>query len=299
VTLRLDRAPRFRRRRRTAMVAALSLVALLAFAIGAMTAAGSGVTPTATPGEPAILTAAKLRNPARYRYTVRQKAKIALTSDRRSFTVSWQPSATKPPRAVIVTLHGFSSTAFDQFALWHRYAKARGYGLIAIQWRRGFDSSAFTYHPQSILNFAAAALTAMKAKRGSALLHGFSSGGIRIYSLAALDHREGHRFGMFLANAGAAVGNYPLGSQIEGGAFGAKPFGGERFVLFCGGKDPHPDYTGCPAMDHTRKVITSHGGEVDDVISDPTGGHASFFVHPANVKRALDTFESVLQARGF
>jgi predicted esterase len=297
--VRVDPSPTFRRRRRTAIAVAFCALALIAFAAGAMAASDPGLKASAKPGEPAILAAAKVRNPQRYRFTVRQGAKVALTSDRRSFTVSWRPKAGVVPRGAIVSLHGFSSSAFDQFAFWQSYAKSHGLGLIAVQWRRGFDSQAFTYHPPAILSFAADALKRMKIPRGAALLHGFSSGGIRVYALAALDNRAAKRFGLFLANSGAAVGNYPLGRQIEGGHFGAKPFAGERFVLFCGRKDPHPAYTGCPAMDHTRKVVTTRGGEVDDVIADPTGGHASFFVHPANVRRALRDFDRVLTERGF
>jgi hypothetical protein len=66
------------------------------------------------------------------------------------------------------------------------------------------------------------------------------------------------------------------------------PFGGSKWVMYCGANDPSPDQSGCPAMQRSRDWVKQHGGTVVQLIEDPTGGHDGFHQNPANVELALD-----------
>ena len=70
------------------------------------------------PEAQALLDRARAANPARYQFAVDKGAQILATSDGRSFFVLWYPSNLQSTRPLVVTLHGSSSWAFDEFFLW-------------------------------------------------------------------------------------------------------------------------------------------------------------------------------------
>lgn len=285
-------------RSRAAVATAFALAALLA---GCGESAGSGAGAGAQPAradsgaasESATLAIARRHDPSTYRAALRDGGRVVPFRDGRSFAVV--AGARTSPRTAIVTLHGYKSTAFDQFEAWHPYAARHGWGLIALQWRRGFTRRAFSYSPAAIYAEAARLLAAQGVGRRHALLHGYSSGGIRTYGMTALDAR-GHRFfGLSIANAGAALKDFPLRSTIVGGRLGRRPLAGSHWVLYCGGRDPHPTYTGCPVMRASARFVTRYGGQVVRLLVDPRAGHGGFLEHPANVETALGDFERVLR----
>lgn len=123
------------------------------------------------------------------------------------------------------------------------------------------------------------------------LLHGFSRGSANIYGVAALDRKTGNDFfSLVVANAGGAAEDFPFNRDIDRGRLGKSPFARTRWVLFCGGKDPHPDRDGCPGMSRTKKWIEGKGGSVALFIQDPSSGHGGFHLNKANVAKALDLF---------
>lgn len=242
--------------------------------------------------ESATLALARHHDPAAYHAALRHGGKVVPFRAGGSFSVLLAPK--RRPATAIVTLHGYKSTAFEQFESWYPYAARRGWGLIAVQWRTGFTRAAFSYSPETIYAEAARLLERERIGRHRALLHGYSSGGIRTYGITALDASSHRLFGVSIANAGAALSSFPVRSEIVGGRLGAKPLAGSRWVLYCGGRDPHPTYTGCPAMRASAAFVKRYGGEVLRLIVDPHAGHAGFLEHPANVELALHAFELVL-----
>ena len=87
---------------------------------------------------------------------------------------------------------------------------------------------------------------------GKVLLHGFSRGSANVYGVTALDrHRGGKYFLVTIANAGKAGTDFPINREIGQGRFGPNPFQNSHWILYGGGRDPHPERDGIPGMRET------------------------------------------------
>jgi len=238
-----------------------------------------------------LLAQAQRADPARYQYVLDVGAQIRATSDNRSFSVWWQP-ASAAPKAVIVSLHGHDAFATTDMALWQPYARQRGYAVLTLQWWFGAGESIDDYYkPQEMYPIIAALLAQKGVKPGSVLFAGYSRGAANTYSVAALDIYSGNRyFGTTLSISGGAISDYPPNQQIAAGAYGAKPFAGMRWIMYCGERDPNPTMDGCPAMTAARTWVTALGATITLFIDDPAGDHGGFMTNPANVNAALSAF---------
>ncbi len=242
--------------------------------------------------------------PHRYESALRQGAKILPTPDGRSFYLLWLPpadaSAGNPSETppIIVTLHGHGSWAFNELALWHDHAAQHGYGVLAIQWWFGKGESPHDYYtPDELYPILETILKQQGVGPGRALLHGFSRGASNTYALTALDVAAGNRFfGLTVANSGGASENYPPNVAMTEGRFGEAPLRGSWWLLFCGGRDEHPDRDGCPAMHRTATWIEHLGGPVEPVLEDPEAGHGGFHRTPAHVESALALFARLVES---
>ncbi len=236
----------------------------------------------------------------RLNYAIENRARVELTADGKSFYVFWLPEGINPsePPAVIVTIHGHSSWAFDEFFLWHKEAQKRGYGILAIQWWLGQGEGFRDYLiPQEIYRVIDQVLTREHIRPGSVLFHGFSRGAANSYAVAALDNTAGKRyFALIVANAGKAGSDYPPNRQIEEGRFGQSPFQGTRWVTFAGGRDPNPDRDGINGMRETGQWIKKYGGIVDLAIEDDDADHGGFHRNLSNMNSALEAFEKRLKS---
>jgi hypothetical protein len=248
-----------------------------------------------TPGA-RVLADARRRAPSAAAFARARGARVAVTRDGRSYYVLW-PGARRGGR-VIVTMHGYLSTAFDDFKHWYPVASARGYEVLAIQWRLGPRASQSS-SPSGIYAQVRDALRGAGVGRGQALLHAYSSAAYRVYGVAALDRRSAGLFGLDVAAAGGARPRFsPLYRQVFGGGWGPRSLAGSNWVLFCGGRDPYPDATGCRAMRRTRDLIRRRGGTVERLIVDPRANHGGFLKDRHHVNAALDVFERVSPQRG-
>lgn len=249
------------------------------------------------PNHPLIEQAKKERGP-RVQYALANGAEAELTSDRKSFYLTWFPEGTDPAKVpILVTMHGHASYAFEDFQVWHKYLKARGYGFLAIQWWLGGGEETEDYlKPEEMYRTFDQVLKKWNVTPGRALLHGFSRGSANIYPVAALDRQTGNNhFCLFIANAGRANPNYPPVRQIEQGVFGEKPFEGTRWITYAGGKDTNPNRDGFPAMRETGKWLKKYGGTVELAIEDPAFGHGGFHMNGKNCSSALDVFDKILK----
>jgi len=240
---------------------------------------------------------AKEADPDRYRFAVDKGARFVPTPDGRSFYVLWTPKDFDKAqlRPMIITLHGHASWAFDEFFLWQPYAEQRGYGIIALQWWFGGGEAINDYYlPREMYPIFEQALTNQAIEPGKVLLHGFSRGSANSYALTALDRQSSQFFGLTISNAGGMAKDFPPNVNILKGGFGATPFKGAHWVMYCGGKDPNPDRDGCAAMQAARELVTRYGAIVDLLIQDPTGDHGGFHCNPANVNKALDVFHELI-----
>lgn len=82
-----------------------------------------------------LLNRARATSAQRVQYALDQGASLYPTSDGRSFYLVWYPKDV-PQRnhPLIVSLHGSTSWAFDEFFLWRQQAEDYGYGFVSLQW---------------------------------------------------------------------------------------------------------------------------------------------------------------------
>lgn len=246
------------------------------------------------PAHADLIAQARIQAAERYRYAQAQGAQIHPTPDGRAFYVLWlPPGAKRGETRFIVTLHGHASWALDEFALWHKAAAQHGMGILALQWWFGGGESARDYYaPLEMYPQLDRILRAEGVNPGAVLLHGFSRGSANSYALAAIDHTVGgHFFGMVVSNAGGAMADFPPNRDIAAGRFGARPFDGLRWVMFCGGRDENPQRDGCGGMQHAREWVENLGAKVDPFIEDSHAGHGGFHRNPRHIETALEAFE--------
>jgi hypothetical protein len=252
--------------------------------------AAAGCGSTARASDPPILREAKRRDARALAQARRRGAVVKVTGDRRSYYVL-RVARGGPTRPVILTLHGYKSYAPGQFMKWYPEAAARDYSLLSLQWKLG--ATRFL-SPRQIYNAARGALRRMGARPGKVLLHGYSSAALRTYQMTAFDRRAARWFALSIADAGGTFSTFQPNRAVFGGAMGRRPLAGSRWVLFCGGRDPHPTYTGCPVMRKASRDIRRTGGRVEALIRDPRAGHAGFQENPANERRALAIFRRLV-----
>jgi len=248
-----------------------------------------GLAGIAHAGSAELLAQAKQADAQKYQAFMAAGGKVVETGDGRSFYLLLSPS---PDAPIIVTLHGHGTWAFSDYSAWSE-ATSRGYGLLGLQWWFGRGEGPDDYYrPQELYRVIESILRKEGLTKRKLLLQGFSRGSANIYGVAALDRRSGNNFfPVIIANAGGAEMDFPINKDIDQGKFGPTPFAGTHWILFCGGKDPHPDRSGCGGMAKTETWLEAKGGSVDLFIQDPSAGHGGFHRNPANVKQALDYFE--------
>ena len=246
--------------------------------------------PHARKGSAELLAQAKEADQQKYQEFVAHGGKIVETEDGRSFYLLLSPS---PDAPIVVSLHGHDAWAFDDYSAWAKELSQKGYGLLALQWWFGQGNSPRDYYsPQELYRLLEQALRKEGLTGRKLLLHGFSRRAANIYGVVALDRRTGNNFfPVIIANSGQAATDFPINQDIDRGKFGSSAFAGTHWVLFCGGKDPNPDQSGCAGMARTKTWIEDKGGRVDLFINDPTAGHGGFHRNPQNVAKALNFFE--------
>lgn len=257
------------------------------------------------PALPPLFEQARKAGEKRYQFAVDQGARIEPTQDGKSFYVLWYPDPVKkderPP--MIATIHGHASWAFDEFFLWHKLAKERGIGILAIQWWLGKGERFQDYlSPDEVYGVVDQVFRREGIKAGTALFHGFSRGSANSCAVAANDTHSGNRyFALFVANAGKAELDFPPNVAIEQGKLGEKPFTGTHWVTYAGAKDnrPNPRETSkeIVGMRATAEWIKKHGGTIDLAIEDKEGGHGGFHLNPDNIRAALDCFKKRLEGK--
>lgn len=247
----------------------------------------------------ALLDKAKTITPTRYQYAIDQGAKILPTTDGNSFYLTWRPAGATASTPYVVTSHGSTGWAFDEFFLWKSYAEKYGYSILALQWYFPPGPGAEKYYePADTHREFRAALKAAGALETNNLLHGFSRGSANIYAVHTLDRQSGDRYyAMAIANSGGASVGFPFNDAITAGAYGYNNFSGTYWTMFCGGRDPNPDRDGCPGMRRTQEWVTRFGGVVSLFIQDDAADHGGFHQTPTYVQQALDAFKANLAAR--
>lgn len=238
-----------------------------------------------------LLAQAKLTKLARVQFAADNGAVTTATSDNKAFYLWWQPDSSKPT-AVIVTIHGSGSWAYDDFVALHSYAKSRGYAILALQWWFGSGNETTDYYqPNEMYPLLAQILRDKGMSPGSGLFHGYSRGSANSYAMAALDATSGNRFfHTILSVSGGAASDDQPNIDIQNGVYGALPFSGVNWVMYCGMLDPNPTRDGCPGMRLSRDWVVKYGANFKLLIEDASGDHGGFTKTPTNVNNALAQF---------
>jgi hypothetical protein len=239
-----------------------------------------------------LLLQARAASPERMQYVTDQGGEIVPTSDNKSFYLWWAPPGIRNPVVTIVKLHGHESYAHEGFFLLQPYAAQRGYAVLALQWWFGSGNATADYYtPSNIYSIVAEVLNARGTAPGSVLFHGFSRGSTQTYAVAALDSFFATRyFGMMMSNAGGMISTYPPNLEITRGTYGATPYAGYKWSMYCGELDPDPEESGCPGMTRSRDFVTQYGASMSVFIQDPNGSHGSFDQNSTYVNQLLDAF---------
>lgn len=216
-------------------------------------------------------------------------ARVEPTRDGRSFALVWRPPG--PVAGWIVTLHGSGSWAHDEIVLWQPAAQKRRLGIVALQWWfGGGQQNADYYAPPEMRREIEKLMAQVDARPENTLLHGFSRGSANLYALVAMDARTPRPlFRHIIANAGGMAADFPMNRDIESGRFGATPYAGTRWWLYCGGGDSNPERDGCPAMRRSQRWLQGKGAQAE-LNEDSSGDHGGFHRGGRNVERALDWF---------
>ena len=104
-------------------------------------------------------------------------------------------------------MHGHDSWAFEDFYVWHRFLKERGYGLLAVQWWLGEGEAMSDYLlPNEVYRAIDDVFQTRHIRPGTAMLHGFSRGSANIYAVAAMDRSlKKNYFSLFVANSARPI----------------------------------------------------------------------------------------------
>lgn len=205
-----------------------------------------------------------------------------------TFALTWVPP--EGAQGVIVTLHGHSAFAYDELYLWYPYAKERHLAIVAVQWWDTLFESEADYLPASYVYTVVT--DSLKKHFGTApppvVLHGFSRGSAQIFGVAACDAASASPVVKgVIANSGGVEAEYPATLAVEKGTYGQTPYAGQKWVLACGGNDPQPDRSGCPAMERTQPWLEKYGADVV-ILEDAQAGHGGFQKNTRLVAQALD-----------
>ncbi|MEK7632691.1 MAG: hypothetical protein AAB473_02775 [Patescibacteria group bacterium] len=249
---------------------------------------------------------AKADNPNAYTFVTTHDAEILPLDAGNTYAVWWQPEGFDPAKdTIVVSLHGHGDWAIQDFKVWYPEISARGYAFIGLQWWLGRSLEDVGYYEiPEMYQLITSALAAKGITDGNIIFQGFSMGGARSYGVVFEDQQSGKPlFDVDIANSGPWEDNYPLYASILKGDYGATPFAGTQWILYCGAKDinEHPSTPElaivCDGMTHTKDILEGFGATVPLFIDDATGDHGSFMRNPTNVESALDVADGILSTK--
>jgi predicted esterase len=242
-------------------------------------AAASRSTPP--PRSSADIQSARSHDPAAYRYDLAHGARIVPDASTRTFVV--ESTAPARPRALVVVVHGHNGNAFTHYRQWQPYAAAHGLGLVSVEWQTQWGKDAVFLDSQSTYGLIRRAVGREATPPGRVLLHGFSQGSHEAFDLTSLDRRGAKLFAHTIAESGGVHG-----------AARDPALARTRWVIYCAGKDPWPQLSGCPAMRRARQYLQASGAVVERFMVDPPAHHGGFLKNRPDVELALRAFAAAL-----
>jgi hypothetical protein len=242
----------------------------------------SSTTSTATPPAASAVPPAHLRDPAAYRYDVAHGARAVGDPASGSF---WLRSTTGA-KDIVVTVHGHNDSAERAYSLWVPYAKEHGLGIVAVEWQTKWGRGARFLDDAATYGLIRRAVRAQGTAPGHVLLHGFSQGSHEAFAVTALDRGGPRLFALTMAESGG----------VHDGHTSDPAFAASRWDIYCAGRDPWPQLSGCPAMRHARAYLLASGATVGRFMVDPPAHHGGFLLNRPDVESVLGDFERIAPA---
>src|SRR5947207_2943591 len=83
--------------------------------------------------------------------------------------------------------------------------------------------------------------------------------------------------------------------SVESGGYGGPTgasagLGGTDWDIYCAGRDPWPNLSGCPSMRRADADLKASGATVTHFMVDPPAGHGGFLKNPKDVDLVLADF---------
>ena len=251
--------------------------------------------------EDSALTLAKADNPNAYSFTTEHNGEIISLDKGNTYGVWWQPENFDPATStIVVSLHGHGDWAIQDFKVWYPELAQRNYAYFGLQWwlGRSLENEGY-YDIPEMYELIVDGLKEKGITGGNIVFEGFSMGSARSYGVTLLDRMSANPlFDVSIANSGPWEDNYPMYADVIAGKYGAQPFAGTTWMLFCGEKDENEEAKGtythvCDGMDHTQDVLTQYGGTVAYFLKDPNGDHGAFGMNKSNTDAVLDHVDAI------
>lgn len=221
---------------------------------------------------------------------------VNLVSDDTFFLV-WAPEgySEMQDRRVMVVLHGSSRTAYDEAESELEKAQEHGYAIVAIQW---WVSNPYRHlKAAEVYKIVDLALRYMEYKYGSDLekvaLEGYSRGSIISYEVAFWDlYNDTNYFALIISNQGGLRHYINAGflDELQHGLYGAAPFEGAHFFMYCGMEDEAFGAEVCYTMQETKAILEEYGAIIERFIQDPMGLHTGYHRSDEYHEEAIQTF---------
>lgn len=232
-----------------------------------------------------------------YRTVMDAGARVVNLSEPATFFVLWVPEdyADRAARRVLVAAHGSRGTAYAEIDQELEFADQYGYALVAVQW--WLPQSDQYLEPDVVHEIITVALDYMQSRYGTdvhkAAYTGFSRGSAISYEVTFYDRQTGTEyFALTISHSGGVplTGGRPFFAELEAGAYGAEPFAGTHFFMYCGMQDEYWGTEQCAQMHNAEQIVSGYGATIDQFIEDPDGGHTGFRDNPEYHEQAILRF---------
>lgn len=224
-------------------------------------------------------------------------AKVVNVPQLGSWFLVWVPSdySSQKTRRVMIATHGTKGTAYAEAKDELSYAQANHYAILAPQWWMSATDSYLA--PSDVYQLIDTGMRYLTWKHGASLgkaaYEGFSRGSSISYEVTYWDKAKAtNHIALTISHSGGMPANQltPFFAQVAQGAYGATPFAGTNFYMYCGMKDEQWGTQMCQYMTDARNLIEPRGATIVRFIQDPDGSHGGYKTLSDYHQVAIDRF---------
>ncbi len=219
-----------------------------------------------------------------------------------TYYAAWFPAAhfDKSKRRIIFVLHGTKGAPEYEFADWKPSFDPRGYAFIGLKWYYEGKQAPDDYsNGETLYQRMTAILDEMDGpcgtKTANVSLLGFSRGSAQAFEVLARDRAGQQRIKSVVAVSGAwpttmKPTDYLAALDTKGDTTAMT---GGRMWMYCGGQDMDLGEPMCDILRNAKSWVERHGGTVQKLYENPSGGHHSMTDTPEALTDAFDYVDSL------